>query len=186
MHKQLRTDLRPATVPSREFWGITPFRFGVPDGWVARQTTDHLVHLQFGDDPSTNCSIDWKRVSPALGLQRIASMNLALMQRRYEKVSVGASSFGTIDGRKVYTRVAKLTQTDPTSGEELSIGQSYTAFFGPIIGDDLPIELFEIVGQFPFGDLARVEDLEQFTLSFQFNVGLVDAVRAAGENDEVN
>lgn len=186
MHRQLRTDLRPATVPSREFWGITPFRFGIPEGWAGRPTTDHLVYLQFGDDTDTNCAVTWTRVSPATGLQRVASMNLATLQRRYERVAVGASNFGTIDGRKVYTRLAKLTQTDPTTGGELTVGQSYTAFFGPVIGDDLPIELFEIVGHFPFGDLARLEDLEQFNLSFQFNVGLVDAVRAANDSGGVS
>ena len=184
MQRQLRSDLQPATVPSREFWGMTPFRFGIPAGWSGRQTTQHLVYLEYDGDPTTNCGVEWKRVAPSLSLQRLASMNLAATQRRFDEVAVGTSTFGTINGRKVYTRVAKLTQPDPTGDGELAIGQVYTAFFGPIVNEDAPIELIEITGHFPVGDSERVDDLEQFTLSFQFNVGVAEAVRDSGDTTE--
>ena len=185
MNDHTDTRLTPATVPSREFWGMTPFRFGIPDGWSARPTTQHLVYFERDGDPATNCAITWKRVSASMDLPRVATMNMAAHKHQAQTIAVAYSKYGKLNGRMAYSRVAKLTLPSRDGGEPTEIGQTYTAFLGPVVGDDHPVELFEITGHFPPDAAAEpMADLEKIVLSFEFNavvVGAADAPDAAAK-----
>ena len=150
-------------VPSAEFWTVTPFSIDVPDGWLARQTADHLVYMHAADDEQTNCSVRWSRVAGDLGLVQIAQMSLANVRRVDPQVRVGLSLTGKLHGVKGYTRVCEYALE---SGRRT--GQSYFAIFGPRFGEKQPVELFEITGHFPAGDQERLAQLEAITTSFHF------------------
>ena len=176
MNEQATTGLTPATVPSRDFWGMTPFRFGIPAGWSARPTTQHLVYFERDGDPATNCAITWKRVGASMELPRLATMNMAALKHQVSTIEVAYSKFGKLNGRMAYSRVAKLTLPASDGAEPTVVGQTYTAFFGPVVGTDHPIELFEITGHFPHDDAAEpMAALEQIVVSFEFNAVVVGA-----------
>lgn len=164
-------------VPSQELWGITPFRFTTPDGWSVRQTVDQLAYMSRDDEPSTNCGILWKRVSPKLELRTIAQMSHAVTRRIDPDVKVAMSRYGKLHGRLSHLRISEFRP----EGSHLT-GQVYTAFFGPSFGLERPIELFEIIGHVDAereDRLDRIKEISDIIASFRLGVaslpGVVDA-----------
>lgn len=150
------------TVPSTQFWTVTPFAFSTPDGWSARPTVEHLAYLTRDDEPATNLGVQWKRVSHQLELRQIAQMTQNLLRHIDDTMEVKLSSFGRLHGRMSYLRIADFT---PEGGSRKR--QAYTAFFGPSFGLDRPIELFELVGHFDVDGPDRLEELSNIVESFQ-------------------
>ena len=112
-------------------------------------------------------------------------MNMAATKHSASKIEVASSRYGRLNGRATYSRVAKLTLPSRDGTDPTVVGQTYTAFFGPVFGSDHPVELFEIIGHFPADDAAeRLAELEQINLSFEFNgivVGQADEPDAAAK-----
>ena len=158
------------TIPSQDFWTITPFNLTVPDGWTARQTVDQLVYMQSADGSNTDCGVQWKRVSASLKMRQVAQMSHATVRRLDPDVQVGVSRHGSLHGRPTYLRISDLTISE--DGAKRNVGQVYAAFFGPRFTSESPVELFEIIGHFDAGDQASVAEISAIVESFRFNVGL--------------
>lgn len=153
------------TVPSPEFWAITPFRFSCPDDWSARQTAEQLVYFSRDDEPTTNCGIQWKRIPATVDLRRIAQVTMNVTRAAYPDVTVGLSRYGKLHGKLSYLRICEFTNH---SG--VKMGQVYVAFTGPLFGLDRPVELFEIAGHFDATRPERLEEIQAIVKSFQFVV----------------
>jgi hypothetical protein len=158
-------------VPSPDFWTITPFRFTTPDGWVARQTVDHLAFLHVEGDENVNCGIAWSRVPATLDLRRTIQINSLAFRKRFPDVTFGLSRFGRLRDRVAYMRIAEFEHPDLGP-----YGQVYSAFFGPRFGGDRPLELFEITGSFPATATERMKEIIAITESFQFMFAPADEV----------
>ncbi len=166
------------TVPSEDFWTITPFHCDLPEGWVARQTVDHLAYMEVDGEPGTNCGIQWKRVSHDLELPQVAAMSHAVTRKIDPNVQVAVSKYGRRHGWMAYLRLSEFTVTD---GESKTLkGQVYSASFGPSFGPDRPIELFEIIGHFDAANGHRAAEIELIVSSFRFDVALRADVEPSG------
>ena len=152
-------------VPGPDFWTITPFTFETPEGWSARQTADQLAYMEVDGEPSSNCGIQWKRISSQIDLRLVAQMSQAVTRKIDPEVKVGVSRYGRLHGRLSYLRISEFTPPDrPLTG------QVYTAFFGPSFGMDRPIELFEIIGHFDATNGDRMRQISDIIASFHFIV----------------
>jgi hypothetical protein len=151
------------TVPGKEFWTVTPFRFSIPDGWVARPTVDHLAFMHVDGDDTVNCGIGWRRVSPGVDLRRMVQIDTLALRKQYPDTLVLMSRFGRLGDRVAYFRVSELTH--PVHGR---YGQVFSAFYGPIHGPDVPLELFELRGWCPAGDDERLREITRIVESFRF------------------
>ncbi len=160
------------TVPSQEFWTITPFHVTAPEGWAARQTVDQLVYMEADGEPGTNCGIQWKRVSAKLKMRQIAQMSHAVTRRIDPDVKVGVSRHGALHGRPTFLRISEFDVSEQGGDAVRRVGQVYAAFFGPRFTADSPVELFEIIGHFPAGDEAAVAAISGVVESFRFNIRL--------------
>ncbi|MEL6892241.1 MAG: hypothetical protein AAFP84_11635 [Actinomycetota bacterium] len=164
-------------VPSPEFWTITPFTVATPDGWSARQTVDQLVYMDADGEPTTNCGIQWKRVSRQLSLQQIAGMSWQVTKRTSAEATLQYSKFVHLNGVMAYLRLATITRP---GDESVELGQMYAAVHGPDLGEGRPLELFEIIGHFEQANSHRSADLEAIFGSFQ----LLNIVRPATVDDD--
>lgn len=151
------------TVPGKEFWTVTPFRFAIPDGWVARPTVDHLAFVHVDGDDTVNCGIGWRRVAAGVDLRRTAQINTLALRKQFPDTRVLMSRFGRLRDRVAYLRVSEFTH--PEHGR---YGQVYSAFHGPIFGPDVPLELFELTGWCPAGDDEHLREITRIVESFRF------------------
>ncbi len=157
-------------VPSADFWTITPFQIELPEGWTARQTVDHLAYMEVEGEPSTNCGIQWKRVSSELELPQVAAMSHAVTRTMDPNVQVAMSKYGRRHGWMSYLRLSEFSVGE---GDDRKLkGQVYSAAFGPSFGPDRPIELFEIIGHFDAANGHRAAEIEAIVFSFRFDVAM--------------
>ena len=96
-------------VPSADFWTITPFQIELPEDWTARQTVDHLAYMEVEGEPSTNCGIQWKRVSSELELPQVAAMSHAVTRTMDPNVQVAMSKYGRRHGWMSYLRLSEFS-----------------------------------------------------------------------------
>lgn len=158
------------SIPSEDFWTITPFSVDLPEGWTARQTVNQLAYMEVAGEPSTNCGIQWKRVSHDLELPQVAAMSHAVTRKIDPDVQVALSKYGRRHGWMAYLRLSEFSVSD---GDAKKLkGQVYSAAFGPSFGLDRPIELFEIIGHFDAANGHRAAEIETIVSSFRFNVAL--------------
>ncbi|HAP76378.1 MAG TPA: hypothetical protein DCR14_09880 [Acidimicrobiaceae bacterium] len=150
-------------VPSRDFWTVTPFHFSTPDGWVAKQTVDHLAFMHVDGNTDINCAIGWKRVAGSMDLRRLIQINSLALKKRFPEAIISLSRYGRLRDRVAYMRVAEFDH--PELGP---YGQIYSAFFGPRFGSDRPVEFFELTGAFPAADNERMKEIIAIVESFQF------------------
>ncbi len=156
------------SVPSVDFWTITPFHLELPDGWSARQTADHLVWAEApadGDSVVTTLSIRWSRLPAGVGLDRVAQVSAAQLRRVDPNPRIGYSHFGSMRGVPAYSRVCEFAGEDGRR-----VGQTYVALLGPRLGDERPVELFEITGHLPAGDTTRLDELRSISATFRFEL----------------
>ena len=165
-------------VPGPDFWTITPFTFETPDGWSAKPTAEQLAYMSVDGESSTNCGIQWKRVSPKLELRTISQMSHAVTRKIDPEVKVGLSRYGRLHGRMSYLRISEFTP----QGSHLT-GQVYTAFFGPSFGMERPIELFEIIGHFDAVNGNRMKEISDIIASFRFIVATAAATGPDSDAD---
>lgn len=163
-------------VPSQELWGITPFRFTTPEGWSVRQTVDQLAYMSRDDEPSTNCGVQWKRVSATLELRQVAQMSRNVLNMIDPGAAVGVSRFGKLHGRVSYLRISEFT----TKGG-VRTGQVYITFFGPRFAPDRPVELFEIFGHFDVANGNRLDEIEAIAKSFRFLIATTPSVTGSDD-----
>lgn len=156
-------------VPSKDFWTITPFRFTTPDGWVARQTIDHLVFMHVAGNEDINCGITWRRVAPGIDLRRTVQINSLAMRKQFPDANIVLSRFGRLRDRVAYMRVSELTHPDHGP-----YGQVYSAFYGPFFGGDRPLELFELTGWCPVDDDEHLREITRTIESFRFLLASVE------------
>ncbi len=174
------TESATIQVPSQDFWTITPFTISTPDGWTARQTVDQLVYMSADGEPSTNCGVQWKRMSRDVGLQQIGGMAWAVTKKIDPEATMKFSKFVRVNGVTAYLRLAEYRRPADADGERALAGQMYAALHGPDFGPGRPIELFEIIGHFEATDQGRSADLEAILGSFQF----LSIARAASAGDD--
>ena len=161
---------RQINVPSEDFWTVTPFTFDLPEGWVAHPTVEQLAYMHVDGETTTNCGVQWRRVSPQLELRQIAQMSHAVTRRLDPDVKVVRSKYVRRHGWMTYLRLSELTVR---SGDTETLkGQVYSASFGPSFGPDRPIEVFEMIGHFDAANGHRGSELDQIISSFRFNVAL--------------
>lgn len=156
------------SVPSVDFWTVTPFHLDLPDGWSARQTADHLVWAEAPADTdavATTLSVRWSRLPAGVGLDRVAQVSAAQLRRVDPDPRIGFSHFGSMRGVPAYSRVCEFAGED---GHR--VGQTYVALLGPNLGSGLPVELFEITGHLPAGDTARLDELRSISATFRFEL----------------
>ena len=153
-------------VPSADFWTITPFTISTPDGWSATQTVDQLVYMSADGEPSTNCGVQWKRISRGLSLQQIGGMAWQVTKRMDPDAKLQYSRFARVNGFTAYLRLSEFTK--PVGAERVLTGQMYAAIHGSDFGEGRPIELFEIIGHFEASNPHRAGDLEAILGSFEF------------------
>lgn len=168
---------RQHQVPSQELWGITPFRFTTPDGWSVRQTVDQLAYMTREGEPGTNCGIQWKRVSPKIDLRQVAQLSHGVMRRIDREAKVAQSKFSKLNNHLAYLRVMEFrASTDGPLQHQL-----YTAVFGPRLGPDQPVELFEIIGHVPAGRDDLMREVGEIVGSFRFPVAVRRIEGGAGD-----
>lgn len=168
---------RQHQVPSQELWGITPFRFTTPDGWSVRQTVDQLAYMTREGESGTNCGIQWKRVSPRIDLRQVAQLSHGVMRRIDREAKVAQSKFSKLNNHLAYLRVMEFrASTDGPLQHQL-----YTAVFGPRLGPDQPVELFEIIGHVPAGRDDLMREVGEIVGSFRFPVAVRRIEGSAGE-----
>lgn len=153
-------------VPSQDFWTITPFTIATPDGWTAKQTVDQLVYMQADGEPTTNCGVQWKRVSPKLELRQLGGMAWQVTKRIDPDAKLQYSRFARLNGFTAYLRLSEFGK--PVGDDRVPTGQMYAAVHGPFFGPDRPIELFEIIGHFEASNPHRAGELEAILGSFEF------------------
>jgi hypothetical protein len=161
-------DMNRLQVPSPDFWAITPFTISTPEGWSAKQTVDQLVYMSADGEPSTNCGVQWKRVSRNLSLQQIGGMAWRVTKRMDPDAKLQYSRFIRVNGFTAYLRLSEFHKQADADGEQMLAGQMYAALHGPDFGEGRPIELFEIIGHFEAGHPHRAAELEAILGSFEF------------------
>ncbi len=162
------TDLNRLQVPSPDFWAITPFTISTPEGWSAVQTVDQLVYMSADVEPSTNCGVQWRRVSRNLSLQQIGGMAWQVTKKMDPDAKLQYSRFIRVNGFTAYLRLSEFHKAAHASGERVLAGQMYAALHGPDFGEGRPIELFEIIGHFEASNPHRAAELEAILGSFEF------------------
>ena len=165
-------DMNRLQVPSADFWTVTPFTISTPEGWSAKQTVDQLVYMSADGEPSTNCGVQWKRVSRDLSLQQIGGMAWRVTKKIDPDATLQYSKFVRINGVAAYLRLSSFDKPVAGSDERVVTGQMYAAIHGPSFGPERPVELFEIIGHFEAGNSQRAAELEAILWSFEF-IGLV-------------
>lgn len=171
-------------VPSPDFWAMTPFTISTPDGWSAKQTVDQLVYMSVDGESSTNCGVQWKRVSRDLGLQQIGGMAWKATKLMDPDAKLQFSRFVKINGFTAYLRLSEFHKAAAgADGEPMLAGQMYAALHGPDFGPGRPIELFEIIGHFEASRPHRSADLEAILGSFEF-LGVIRPGAATDADDE--
>ncbi len=153
-------------VPSPDFWTITPFTIATPAGWSAKQTVDQLVYMAADGEPTTNCGVQWKRVSRSLELRQLGGMAWQVTKKLDPDAKLQYSRFVRVNGFTAYLRLGEFGK--PVGDDRVLTGQMYAALHGPDFGPDRPIELFEIIGHFEASNPRRAADLEAIVGSFEF------------------
>ncbi len=174
------SDHTEINVPNQKFWTITPFRFDLPEGWRARQTVEDLAYMERKDASSTNCVIRWKRVPALMELKVVAQAQRKNLKRVDPEMKIGMSRAGLLNGKMAYAHVAEFSMPATAEAAGTKKGQYYAAFFGPRLGVEQPIEMFEMIGHFNSSDVDHLEEIQEIVSSFQFNLQPVAVVDTPG------
>ncbi len=131
-------------------------------------------------EPTTNCGVQWKRVSRSLELRQLGGMAWQVTKKLDPDAKLQYSRFVRINGFTAYLRLSEFGK--PVGDDRVLTGQMYAALHGPDFGPDRPIELFEIIGHFEASNPHRAADLEAIVGSFEF----LNVVRpAAGDGGPI-